>query len=226
MYVGAVALRVLSWNLFHGRAVPGAGRDLLEEYAAALAGWAWDVALLQEVPPWWPDPLAAAAGATPFAVRTSRNAALGLRRAVAIRWPDAIKSNGGGANAILLRGDRRAVEQRSALLRRFPERRRLHAVRLADGGWLGNLHAQGSAAEARRAGTVLSGWAGPDAPAVLGGDFNRPDPDVSGFAVAARSGVDLVLSRGWRGESVAMPERGQLSDHAPVAVTLVPTHGP
>ena len=219
-----MALRVLSWNLFHGRAVPGAGRDLLEEYAAALAGWAWDVALLQEVPPWWPDPLAAAAGATPFAVLTSRNAALGLRQAVAVRWPDVIKSNGGGANAILLRGDRRAVEQRSALLLRFPERRRLHAVRLADGGWLGNLHAQGSAAEAQRAGAVLSGWAGPDAPAVLGGDFNRPDPDVSGFAVAARSGVDLVLGRGWRGESVAVPERGRLSDHAPVAVTLVP-HG-
>jgi endonuclease/exonuclease/phosphatase family metal-dependent hydrolase len=223
VYVGGVALRVLSWNLFHGRAVPGAGRDLLEAYAETLTGWEWDAALLQEVPPWWPDPLAEAAGASPFAVLTSRNAGLALRRAVALRWPDVIRSNGGGANAILLRGGLRGVEQRSALLRRFPERRRLHAVRLSNGAWLGNLHAQGSAEEARRAGTLLSGWAGADAPAVLGGDFNRPDPDVTGFSVAARSGVDLVLARGWRGESDAVLERGRLSDHVPVAVTLVPT---
>ena len=48
---------VLTWNLFHGRAVPPAGRDLLGDFAAALAGWDWDVALLQEVPPWWPPEL-------------------------------------------------------------------------------------------------------------------------------------------------------------------------
>ena len=49
-----VAMRVLTWNLFHGRAVPDAPRELLDEFAAQLAAWAWDVALLQEVPPWWP----------------------------------------------------------------------------------------------------------------------------------------------------------------------------
>ena len=53
-----MSLRVLTWNLKHGRAVPPAGRDLFDEFAAALAGWEWDVALLQEVPPWWPAPLA------------------------------------------------------------------------------------------------------------------------------------------------------------------------
>ena len=47
-------LRVLTWNLMHGRSVPPAGRDLRAEFTAALAGWEWDVALLQEVPPWWP----------------------------------------------------------------------------------------------------------------------------------------------------------------------------
>ena len=51
-------LRVLTWNLMHGRARPSAGRDLRPEFTAALAGWEWDVALLQEVPPWWPEPLA------------------------------------------------------------------------------------------------------------------------------------------------------------------------
>ena len=50
-------MRVLTWNLLHGRAVPPAGRDLFDEFADALAGWEWDVALLQEVPPWWPAEL-------------------------------------------------------------------------------------------------------------------------------------------------------------------------
>ena len=52
-------LRVLTWNLFHGRSVPDVPRDLLPEFAATIAGWEWDVALLQECPPWWPRPLAA-----------------------------------------------------------------------------------------------------------------------------------------------------------------------
>ena len=49
-----MAFRVLTWNLFHGRSVPGARRSLLDEFAARLAEWEWDVALLQEVAPWWP----------------------------------------------------------------------------------------------------------------------------------------------------------------------------
>jgi hypothetical protein len=46
-------LRVLTWDVFHGRATPSAGRDLSADVAAALAGWEWDVALLQQAPPWW-----------------------------------------------------------------------------------------------------------------------------------------------------------------------------
>jgi len=42
---------VLTWNLFHGRSVPDAPREQLADFAARLAGWEWDVALLQEVPP-------------------------------------------------------------------------------------------------------------------------------------------------------------------------------
>ena len=57
--LGAMRLRVLTWNLFHGRSVPGRA-GLFDEFAAALASWEWDVALLQEVPPWWPRRLAAA----------------------------------------------------------------------------------------------------------------------------------------------------------------------
>src|SRR5437588_297383 len=73
------------------------------ECAELICGWEWDVALLQEVPPWWPEPLAARAGADARRVLTSRNSVLPLRRAVAVRWPDVIKSNGGGCNVILVR---------------------------------------------------------------------------------------------------------------------------
>src|SRR4051795_1866988 len=98
-------MRALTWNLYHGRSPRPAGRSLLGEFAAALAGWEWDVALLQEVPPWWPPLLAAAADAHWRRVLTSRNFGLAARRAVAARNPDVLKANGGGSNAILVRGD-------------------------------------------------------------------------------------------------------------------------
>ncbi|MEJ7782964.1 MAG: endonuclease/exonuclease/phosphatase family protein [Solirubrobacteraceae bacterium] len=74
-------MRVLTWNLFHGRAVPAAGRPLEREFAAALAGWDWDVALLQEVPSWWPPALARACDAHARFALTSRNSLAPVRRA-------------------------------------------------------------------------------------------------------------------------------------------------
>ncbi len=213
---------MLSWNLFHGRAVPPAGRSLAAEFEAALAGWRWDVALLQEVPPWWPPALARAGGAVERHVLTSRNGALALRRAIASRRPDWIRSNGGGANAILVRGGLAVTEHRSVLLRRFPERRRLHAIRLASGWWIGNLHAQGSAAEAVRAARTIAGWAGATAPLVLGGDFNLAEPALPGLQRAGGHGVDQVWTTGWRAVAAEVLDRGRLSDHAPVRVTLAP----
>src|SRR5919107_380113 len=132
-------MRVLTWNLFHGRAVPPAGRSLEADFAAALAGWDWDVALLQEVPPWWPARLA-----TSYDVAlTSRNALLPVRRALAQRWPDVMKSGGGSGNAILLRGGERIAVRARRRLRLRPERRVMHAVRLEPSGlWVANLHAQ------------------------------------------------------------------------------------
>src|SRR5690349_4482998 len=97
-------MRVLTWNLFHGRSQPPAGRELLAEFGDALASWEWDVAMLQEVPPWWPRQLANRLGADPAIALTSRNLGLRLRRMLAVRRPDLIKSNGGGCNAILSRG--------------------------------------------------------------------------------------------------------------------------
>jgi endonuclease/exonuclease/phosphatase family metal-dependent hydrolase len=222
-------MKLLSWNLFHGRV--GTGRTdpvaTREAFFAALAGWGWDVALLQEVPPWWPRPLAERCGASMRMVLTSRNELLPVRRFVAERWPDVIKSNGGGCNAILVRGGPIA-EHRAVRLRRRPERRWMHAVRLDSGVWVGNLHAQTQprprpeqdiAAAAR----ALTAWAPGDAPAALGGDFNIPDPAVAGFTRVASHGVDHVLVRGLEAASPrevlgARP----LSDHRPFAVQVRP----
>ncbi|MBA2515967.1 MAG: hypothetical protein H0V22_01395, partial [Solirubrobacterales bacterium] len=82
------AVRVLTWNLFHGRAQPPAGRPLLAEFSRALAQWEWDVALLQEVPPWCPPLLPRAPRPSEHrADLTSPNGCLPLRRAIARRKP-------------------------------------------------------------------------------------------------------------------------------------------
>jgi endonuclease/exonuclease/phosphatase family metal-dependent hydrolase len=230
----SVSLRVLTWNLMHGRSVPPAGRDLSEEFADALARWDWDVALLQEVPPWWPATFGRRFGASASVVLTSRNFGLRLRRAVAVRWPDLIKSNGGGCSATLVRGhriDKRRTE-RVAIL---PEARWLLGVRLTghSGVWVGNLHANGrppaaAGRELRRAARVIAGWAGPDAPIILGGDFNLVAPSLAGFVVAGGHHVDHVLVRGLAVASKPVVlDRGSLSDHAPVFVhALMPAATP
>ncbi|MEY2513280.1 MAG: hypothetical protein QOJ89_638 [bacterium] len=218
-------MRVLTWNLFHGRAVPGAGRDLQADFARALAGWAWDVALLQEVPPWWPPALARVCDADQRTALTSRNALLGVRRAIATRRPDLMKSNGGGANAILVRGERISDERR-VLLRRWPERRVCHAVALAGGTWCANVHAQvHSQARAdrdiERAAAATLSWS-QGGPALLGGDLNVRRPAAPGFVGLGGHGVDHVLGHGLRAAGPAeVLDHGELSDHAPVVVTVL-----
>jgi endonuclease/exonuclease/phosphatase family metal-dependent hydrolase len=220
---------VLTWNLMHGRAVPPAGRDLREEFTTALSGWSWDAALLQEVPPWWPPALAERLGAEQRLVLTSRNALLALRRATAERWPDMLKSNGGGANAILVRsGD--IVEHRQRRLAVWPERRWMHAVRVRriGGGdravWLANLHASaGNPGSARReaamAADAVRAWAGTE-PAVLGGDFNLRQPSLPGFLPAGKRDVDHIFAHGLEPAAVEVLERGQLSDHPPLVAVF------
>jgi len=222
---GMRPLRVLTWNLLHGRSVPPAGRELLGEFAERLARWSWDVALLQEVPPWWPAPLAAATGAEWRSVLTSRNALLALRRAIAVRWPDLIKSNGGGANAILVR--RLGIEaHRVRRLSWLPERRWVHAVRLSDGLWVGNLHTGSYAHQGQAAAAALREWA-TAAPVVLGGDFNVAPLSLEGFELAGGHGVDQVFVGGGldpAGATEVLERRradgGLLSDHAPVLVSV------
>ncbi len=226
-------MKVLTWNLFHGRAYgPGADAregDLRGEFESALNSWEWDVALLQEVPPWWPVPLGQATRASARMALTSRNALLPLRRLVAEKDPDLIKSNGGGCNAILVRTGR-IVEHRSLTLRWWPERRVVHAVRVGS-GWIGNLHAQvhseaRAQADLRNAAMALRTWASPSAPLVLGGDTNTRRPNLPGLAVAGGHDVDFIAARNMaRTGRVQVLEHAPLSDHAPVLVELVPATG-
>ena len=204
--------------------MPGRDEDLLGAFAVQLASWEWDVALLQETPPWWPAPLARACGAQARSALTSRNALLPLRRRLAQRRPELMKSNGGGCNAILVRGLGGVTAHARRRLCVLPERRVVHAVRVGAGWWFANLHASTHPPRARRdverARAAALRWAG-DAPLVLGGDCNVVRVELPGFAHAGGSHVDHVFARGPTptGACEAL-DRGTLSDHAPLRVTL------
>lgn len=222
-------MKVLTWNLFHGRSTEARGwlgRELLPEFSAALAGWDWDVALLQEVPPWWPVPLARACRASARSALTSRNELAPARRAAARALPNLLKSEGGGCNAILVRGA--AIRAHEALeVARRPERRVVHAVELEDGTWVANLHASKQEPRARAladiaaAGAAVRAWAGDDAPLVLGGDLNVFDPEIPGLTHLSWNRVDHLFARGMervgRGEVL---DHAPLSDHAPVRAEI------
>jgi endonuclease/exonuclease/phosphatase (EEP) superfamily protein YafD len=211
---------VLTWNLFHGRSVPGSGRQLLPEFTAALRSWDWDAALLQEVPPWWPSELGSALDADYRMVLTSRNSLLPLRRAIAIRWPDLIKSNGGGCDAILVRRSAGWIAEHRALrLGVRPERRWVHGVRV-EGAWICNLHTQADLRQCELAASTVASWTS-SLPIVLGGDFNVRSLALDGFAYAGGRGVDHFFVRGFEVLREAEPlEHDGLSDHAPLLATV------
>jgi endonuclease/exonuclease/phosphatase family metal-dependent hydrolase len=204
-------VRVLSWNLYHGRDFPPdpalltwrsrllrvterndthaqVNRPLLDEFAAVLAELEWDIALLQEVPPRWFRPLATRLGARGALALTSRNLLPACRRRLADWNPDLLASSEGGSNQVLVRG--RVVEVRRMLLSRLPERRRMLWARLKlPEGRLSaaNLHASAglplkAAAEVAAAAERAVAWAGDD-PLVFGGDLNlRPRREPEPFA--------------------------------------------
>ena len=234
-------VRVLSWNLFHGRSVPPAGRCLLDRFAGLIAAWEWEVALLQEVPPWWPAPLARRAQAQQQRALTSRNSLLWLRRILAVRGPDLMKSNGGGSNAVLARVP--IVEHRALRLRAWPERRVAQLVRLADGTCVANHH--GSARVPLAAQELDSLWRdalafAAGAPLILGGDLNLRSPAAAldaGAVHVARRDVDHLFACGLEpvGDQRLLDARVRLgdreltlSDHPPLWVELAapePPHG-
>src|SRR3954447_25834596 len=156
-------MRVLSWNLYHGRDAPPdpalftwrsrllrvternathvqVNRPLFREFAELIAAAEWSVCLLQEFPPSWARPLSDRCGAEAHLVLTSRNQLAALRRRLA-RWnPDLIGSGEGGSNLTLVRPPWRIAGRAGVLLNPFPrrglrERRRMGLVILSgDGG--------------------------------------------------------------------------------------------
>jgi endonuclease/exonuclease/phosphatase family metal-dependent hydrolase len=224
-------LAVLTWNLFHGRDHPPEGsaehasvnRVLRDEFTAAIARESWDVALLQEAPPHWLRPLAAATGASGASVLTSRNLGAFVRRRLAEWNPDLIASNEGGSNQILARGGWRIVESRRLTLTLLPERRRLLWVRLGHGDGaqvtVATLHAtaHGPAPAARDvelAARAACSWSA-ELPLVFGGDLNlrmadRPDvyerlrEELGLEGALPGRAIDQVLVRGL--DTVTAPE--------------------
>lgn len=232
---------MLTWNLFHGRSQPPAGRPLLDEFVALLAREEWDVALLQEAPPRWFGRL----GADGAITLTSRNFGSALRRRIADWRPDLIKSNEGGSNQTLVRPPWRIVDSRKLTLARFPERRRLLWTRLgheeAPAVAIANLHA--SSNRPRHAARELlraAAWCSGDERLLFGGDLNlRPAEDPATFAElhdryglaapTAASAIDHLLGRGLElveAPRQLPPERREigpalrLSDHAPVTAVF------
>jgi endonuclease/exonuclease/phosphatase family metal-dependent hydrolase len=225
-------LRILTWNLFHGRSMPAAGRNLEQEFARLIGEWDWEIALLQEVPPWWPPRLAAATGSDQRTALTSRNSGLALRRVLAEWRPDMMKSNGGGANAILVRGT--IAEDRRLRLRAWPERRVAQLARLDSGICVVNLHGSTrvelAEAELRNVWDESLEWAAGD-PLIVGGDLNLRDPSAprQDIVQLASLGVDHIFASGLQpaGESLLLDRHvtvgGQpveLSDHTPLVAEV------
>jgi endonuclease/exonuclease/phosphatase family metal-dependent hydrolase len=164
-----VELRVITWNLFHGRDAPPdpglftwrsrlfgvteqnpthvqVNRDLLAEFTRLLAGASWDVAMLQECPPRWLPLLANACGANWHRSLTSRNRLGTVRALLARANPDLLGSNEGGSNTTLVRSATRvapAITNRRELVicDRRPERRTMAFTDLRCGVSVANLHA-------------------------------------------------------------------------------------
>src|SRR5215218_3835426 len=159
---------VLVWNLFHGRDYPPdpelrtwrsrllrfeersdthvqVNRDLTREFATLLAATAWDVALLQECPPRFMEPLARACGAEAHRALTSRNSLGPLRGLLARQNPDLMASGEGGSNLTLIRVPGRlggiAERRELAIHEGAPERRSMGFVRTVSGICVANLHA-------------------------------------------------------------------------------------
>lgn len=208
-------IQVVSWNLFHGRdKAPDpslhswrsrllkitergehyaqVNRSLFADFATALAGLRWDLALLQESPPRWAPALTEALGAEAHLTLTSRNWLPRLQGLIADLNPDLIASSEGGSNLTLVRGallegfDAAIAERRELVIHEGrPERRTMAFIRTAAGLCVANLHATNdrpnlAGPEVLAAADTAVEWAG-DAPLLFGGDLNlRPalQPEV------------------------------------------------
>lgn len=204
----------LAWNLFHGRDFPPdpalftwrsqllgtsernathiqVNRDLPDEFAGLLAAAEWDVALLQECPPRFAEPLARACGAEAHTALTSRNSFAALRAFLARRNPDLVAAAEGGSNLTLVRSSSPlggiAERRELAIHRGRPERRAMAFTRTGGGLCVANLHATNdrpdlATEDVLRAAEAASAGAG-DSPLLFGGDLNlRPAESPGAFA--------------------------------------------
>jgi endonuclease/exonuclease/phosphatase family metal-dependent hydrolase len=228
----------VAWNLFHGRDFPPGpelrswrsrllridernathvqvNRDLTTEFATLLAATAWDVALLQECPPRFAEPLAKACGAEWHRVLTSRNSLGPLRGLLARQNPDLMASGEGGSNLTLVRVPGRlggiAERREMAIHEGEPERRSMAFTRTASGVCIANLHATNdipalAAEDVLKAAAAATGWAA-GSPLIFGGDLNlRPAEDPAVFewlrkdfglaAPTAPRAIDHLLTHG------------------------------
>ena len=215
------AMRVLTWNLFHGRSSRRpAGRCCASSRPRWPAGRGTSRCCRRCRRGGWVA-LSEAAGADGRGVYTSRNTLLPARRALAMWIPDVVKSEGGGANAILVRG--RVKAHRWVELTREPERRVAHGVALEDGRWVANLHASLRPPERVRADAAATlanarAWAA-GAHLVVGGDFNWRRPELPGLQRVASHWVDHIFAPDGAHDADVL-DAGPLSDHRPVAVTV------
>lgn len=95
-----------------------------------LDGLDWTVALLQEMPPRWLEPLASRCDAHGVRGLTSRNQLGRVRGVLGDLNPDLIASNDGGSNAVLVRRPARVEAVRRVQLASRPERRALLLARV------------------------------------------------------------------------------------------------
>jgi endonuclease/exonuclease/phosphatase family metal-dependent hydrolase len=195
-------MRVLSWNLYHGRDFPPdptlhtwrsrllrktelggtyaqVNRPLVDEFAGWLERREWDVALLQEAPPRWLRPLARRAGASGALALTSRNLLPAVRGRLADCNPDLLASNEGGSNQLLVRHPGRVAGRRRLTLTRWPERRRMLLARLdipCGRVCVANLHASAGRPEAAAREVEVAVECAVEwargDPLLFGGDFN------------------------------------------------------
>ncbi|MEA2373873.1 MAG: hypothetical protein QOD53_336 [Thermoleophilaceae bacterium] len=182
-----------------------------------LAGLDWHVALLQEVPPRWVEPLREATGAAGELVLTSRNRLGWLRGKLADLNPDLMASGEGGSNQLLVRPPWRIEGVRHHTLTERPERRRMLFADLSgpDGTRLAVANLHGTTGHGPEAGAQIVAaaeraieWAG-DIPLLFGGDLNlrprrAPEPFEQlqqGLGLSApmdRGAIDHLLVRGLR----------------------------
>jgi endonuclease/exonuclease/phosphatase family metal-dependent hydrolase len=233
-----VEIVALAWNLFHGRDFPPdpslrswrsrllrfdernqthvqVNRDLTAEFATLLSSCAWDVALLQECPPRFAEPLARACAAEQHRALTSRNALEPLRGLLARQNPDLMAAAEGGSNLTLIRVPGRLggiVERRDLTIHAGPpERRSMALTRTASGLCIANLHATNDRPELAVEDVLLAARAAGEfagsSPLLFGGDLNlspAENPEVFELlrqdfgltAPTAPQAIDHLLSRG------------------------------